>query len=356
MMKKLMNSILVISLLAMSGALAKEITYAASTPALSDIANHWAADSIRGAVQKGYVDGYEDGTFRPDREVSRAEFIKLVAAGLDKGIKPDETSLRWYMPYVKSLQEAGIIRKDFFLDDMEVPMQRGEMATILPKAVDVNAEASMYEAVKMGLINGVDRGELAPEGTTTRAQAVTVIERILKARNGEKLPVDRYAVVSAELKMYGTNMKSKLGIEPTEEIGKWYEIQKGVQARIKNIVVADPNDPNDPFMHLFSLERMPPREKLEDVVILGFYLEVKVTKEAYEEGGRIWSGQRFGVYNTSGRVRLNDQDKEIVKGAISLEKEGIYVGWDANYYLKDTAIQYGIEYDLGGKRLKIVNK
>jgi len=45
---------------------------------LKDIAGHWAAAYIRQAVQLGFVSGYEDSTFRPDRRVTRAEFATML--------------------------------------------------------------------------------------------------------------------------------------------------------------------------------------------------------------------------------------------------------------------------------------
>ena len=38
---------------------------------LTDIENHWAKEQIKAWVEKGLVDGYEDGTFRPDHNISR---------------------------------------------------------------------------------------------------------------------------------------------------------------------------------------------------------------------------------------------------------------------------------------------
>ena len=40
--------------------------------------DHWAIGYIGALVKSGYVNGYDDGTFRPDRAVSRAEFAALI--------------------------------------------------------------------------------------------------------------------------------------------------------------------------------------------------------------------------------------------------------------------------------------
>ena len=49
-----------------------------------DIDGHWAKDYINQAANKGFVNGYEDGTFRPDRNITRAEAVTLVNRTLDR--------------------------------------------------------------------------------------------------------------------------------------------------------------------------------------------------------------------------------------------------------------------------------
>lgn len=52
-----------------------------------DLSGHWAAGVVAGAVAAGHVNGYPDGTFRPDANVTRAEFVKLL-------VKAGETPMR----------------------------------------------------------------------------------------------------------------------------------------------------------------------------------------------------------------------------------------------------------------------
>ena len=49
-----------------------------SSPAVKDIAGHWAESSITSMINKGYVNGYPDGTFKPNATITRAEFMKMI--------------------------------------------------------------------------------------------------------------------------------------------------------------------------------------------------------------------------------------------------------------------------------------
>ena len=55
--------------------------------AFSDIANHWAKDEISVSYNNGWVDGYPDGTFGPQRNITRAETVTLVNRVLNR--KPE---------------------------------------------------------------------------------------------------------------------------------------------------------------------------------------------------------------------------------------------------------------------------
>ena len=40
--------------------------------------DHWAYQTIVEMRQKGYINGYEDGTFKPEKEVTREEFVQMM--------------------------------------------------------------------------------------------------------------------------------------------------------------------------------------------------------------------------------------------------------------------------------------
>ena len=63
-----------------------------------DIDGHWAQDYINQAAEDGFIEGYPDGTFGPDKYITRAEAVTLVNRTLDRHPDPDhflEDMLVW---------------------------------------------------------------------------------------------------------------------------------------------------------------------------------------------------------------------------------------------------------------------
>jgi hypothetical protein len=50
----------------------------------TDISGHWAKDLIIQAHEEGIIEGYPDGTFQPDKPMTRAESVALVMAAMKK--------------------------------------------------------------------------------------------------------------------------------------------------------------------------------------------------------------------------------------------------------------------------------
>lgn len=81
-MKKRFPALLLCTLLLLS--LCPEVAAAEATvqqtqqPSFSDIEDHWARETIEKYVALGVINGYEDGTFRPDALVTRAEAAKIL--------------------------------------------------------------------------------------------------------------------------------------------------------------------------------------------------------------------------------------------------------------------------------------
>ncbi|GAA0852454.1 S-layer homology domain-containing protein [Paenibacillus glucanolyticus] len=170
-----------------------------------DIVGHWAESSIVAAIKQGIVSGYPDGLFHPENKVTRAEFIKMTVVAMDLPVNNNGQSDKWFVPYIDSAKSTGLYKEgDFSSGDMTKPMTRLDMVHIAVRAIGETAKDDnefMLIAVKNGLISGTGNGKLDPDGTTTRAQAVTVIQRIQKVKSGITLPVDEKAVANAESAM-----------------------------------------------------------------------------------------------------------------------------------------------------------
>ncbi|OAS22331.1 S-layer homology domain-containing protein [Paenibacillus oryzisoli] len=243
---------------------------AVTTIKLKDVADHWAMFAIEGAVKKGYVDGYEDATFKPENNVSRAEFVKMVVTAIKEPVKSNSSGEDWSSPYLTAAINKGILREsDFSIDDVNAPISRLEMsrislratdATLQNKAIQVDNDSVMYNAAKIGLIQGLVKGALEPENSTTRAQSVTIIERILSVNKGGTLEVDQYAIGNAELAVKGTNIFSMIpvfggkqntdehfGLTPFSPEKLVLETPDGkYKGQIEQIIAVDMDNPNDP--------------------------------------------------------------------------------------------------------------
>ncbi|MFO7173487.1 MAG: S-layer homology domain-containing protein, partial [Bacillota bacterium] len=177
---------------------------------LWDIRNHWAEAQIRALVDQGVVNGYPDGSFKPEQPITRAEFLKLLASALgyqpQEGTPPDFAGLakHWLATggWLAPLAEAGTIQPGELLTaaDLDVRLSRQEMARYLVRALgqppssepvamsDAFQIGSAFRgyvsaAVQLGLLQGIPDGAggvaFRPLDSTTRAQAAVVLSRLL---------------------------------------------------------------------------------------------------------------------------------------------------------------------------------
>lgn len=173
-----------------------------SEVALNDVDGHWANANIRKLVTLGAIAGYPDGTFRPDRNMTRAEFVKLLVGALKLQPKTGpvfaDTGSHWAKDDIATAAAYGFVQgysdSRFGPDD---PISREQMAVIavgagkvplttnelpfLDKA-DISSWAidSIRSAVQHGLIEGYPGNRFKPAGPATRAEAATVILRLLR--------------------------------------------------------------------------------------------------------------------------------------------------------------------------------
>lgn len=90
------------------------------------------------AARIGFLEGYEDGTFKPDNPITRAEFIKMlmgISTNRTFNIYTIHTTYRnWAGRYVTLAEMQGIIEKGKYTEeDLEKPITRLEVVCMLAK-------------------------------------------------------------------------------------------------------------------------------------------------------------------------------------------------------------------------------
>ncbi len=216
----------------------------------------WAKDAINAMTDLGYIKGYEDGTFQPQRAVSKIETLILMARIMGVEESDYSQSVEWantdYSATVKAINTTYVDELSYlmYLDTIDLTdlrnyassanantsLLRWQAAYLMVKLSGMEEDArsmtlsqSLYSdydsipedarpyvacATELGLMNGMgkdDNGEdyFSPETTLTRAQMATLLNRIMVNMN-------RYAA-------YGTvnSIDTKTGdLEITTTSGK----------------------------------------------------------------------------------------------------------------------------------------
>ena len=77
-----------------------------SAPSFSDIEGHWAQDSIRLAASNGWIYGYTDGSFRPNQAITRAETAAMINRVLDRTPKNEDALLDGMLTFWDNLDTS----------------------------------------------------------------------------------------------------------------------------------------------------------------------------------------------------------------------------------------------------------
>lgn len=96
----------------------------------SDIQNHWGKDFIIQASNMGILNGYSDGTFKPDKEVSYAEAITIIVRALGYNNLENSNSTNWYDNYILKMKEINLDSelREFNAEDFA---NRGDIAILV---------------------------------------------------------------------------------------------------------------------------------------------------------------------------------------------------------------------------------
>ena len=168
-----------------------------------DVIGHWAEKEIMFLAEKGWISGYLDGTFRPNKSVTRAQAAKIISNFL--GLTPtnekvsfsDVNQNHWALDVVNLVAQHKIMNglgDGRFAPDALIT--RAQMAQILYNAglyshtnnnqmnsfTDVGHDHWAYEAIETmkqeGILNGYSDGRFGPYDSTSRAQLAVIIYRL----------------------------------------------------------------------------------------------------------------------------------------------------------------------------------
>lgn len=149
----------------------------------SDVQEHWCEKMIGEFEESGFVQGYDDGTFRPDNDITKAEFCKVVNSYMGYDVSGD-----WQSANVDMAKEKGylvvdnaddkITREEAFvalskvmkLDNVEIDVSFGDS-----DEVSVWALPAVKSLVVNKYIKGYPDNNVKPKQNMKRAELVVIL-------------------------------------------------------------------------------------------------------------------------------------------------------------------------------------
>ncbi len=183
-------------------------TFSSAHASAENIADHWAYETLRYSVDNGILKGDEHNNLNPDKTITRAEYAATLVRALKLTMDPanvtssfpDVKKDDWFYNEVSIANTYKLIKGDdkgYFNPQKNI--SREEMAVILKRAVDhygyptVATDLTFKDKAKisswavsdvsnilsLNLMKGQDGDLFAPLASSTRAEAATVIHRLL---------------------------------------------------------------------------------------------------------------------------------------------------------------------------------
>ena len=166
----------------------------------SELEDHWASESLTYFADEGWLQGYKDGTYRPDSKISRAEFITILNRVCGFTERDDEAAKAfqdvketdWYFEQVSIALAAGytngttattmspraqITRQEAFTMIARVAGVSSDDLSVLDKFSDADtigkfAKSAIAGLTAAGYVEGYKDGKLLPKRNISRAEAV----------------------------------------------------------------------------------------------------------------------------------------------------------------------------------------
>lgn len=165
-----------------------------------DLDNHWAKNSILDFAKKGHANGYEDSTFKPNNNITRAEFVVIansVFGFSSTGTEnfSDVNPENWFYDAVCTGIEVGYI--DGYADGTFKPNEkitRQEASKIVAKITNLKGDQTLDfndnkdiaswskeyvdALVDNNIMGGYEDNTFRPKNPITRAESVATLSRI----------------------------------------------------------------------------------------------------------------------------------------------------------------------------------
>ncbi len=169
--------------------------------------SHWAKEYIEKLTDMNVINGYEDSTFKPENNVTRAEFVKMLSLSFEpesKGGFFEDVESHWAKEYIEKCADVFPAEGKEFLPDTNATREEiaASLSTVLnlPKSDSVRKISEMFKdsesvseklsdkvasAVQAGIIEGYENGEIRGGNPVTRAEVCTLIVRALEYKEKE---------------------------------------------------------------------------------------------------------------------------------------------------------------------------
>lgn len=211
--------------------------------ATDDISEHWAEEIISKWIEAGKVKGYEDGSFRPDNNMTRAEFATILASVIDINIAEyaemkfeDVNESDWYYEYVRKLFTLKIIAEDVkFNPNNNITRQdvmtmvgrafyyQSQDFTVLEQFADygeISDYAKEFAAalVENKNVSGYEDNTIRPLRNITRAECVKILD-------GFNIIKDPYSLEGIMQRIYegvDVELPSTMTMEITKENSEYF--------------------------------------------------------------------------------------------------------------------------------------
>lgn len=209
----------------------------------------WYYPHMKMLVEKGGINGYEDHTFRPNNQITNAEFIKTIIGLVDTGSIVYDA--HWAEGYIQKARGLGIIEADELPEnEYDEPIRRQRMAKFAARTMekvlketkaadtqeyiakikdwsDVCESCKPYvaEVYSKGVICGMPDGTFSGGSYTTRAEATTMLVRMIdssyRVEMYDDVAFNKNTDIMSDGKM--TVQKSKDFMDITLESLKFYK-------------------------------------------------------------------------------------------------------------------------------------